>query len=554
VIPWSAQYDFPTLANKAQKTTPRLPPKNGSEFKPGNVIRLEFPAQGYVNPNNTTLVFDVTLFSPLTPRTSTIRFQNNIQSIFTRGRILYGSTPLEDIVNYNVIVRMLTEWTTTTGQTVLDQTTITEGLGGIHSGVAGPSGLGTVFAPLNTRQLIQGLGFIEPASGAKAGFGSTPNNRNASSVAVPGGQFVSTRRYSVTFPFGLFSQSKLIPTKYMASQLAIELTLAAPQDCLFLTSYNIGEASGAPLQALGLEGCYYVLNNVNLIPEILEFDVSYDMMFLKGLNEGGVPIKFASWHTFQFNTGGSSTVNLTIQERSRSVKALFTVVRRASPTLFTDAGALFYTTINQDNPKLNYDKNVANTLVNYQYRIGGKYFPAAPVQCASSSGDRPEGAEPFVELQKALNTLGDYRLSAPVNCLRWALPMGYCQVGDQGVALPTDGGSRLGVSINEGDFNFVCKIFSDNGNPSKQGVEDLCYAPAFITSGNVGSTAFTMAIDLETTNGLEISGLNAQEMSDISLLANYSRAQGGTAFNHEVYSYFDCMIVLQPNNNLELIY
>lgn len=32
--------------------TPRIPPKNASEFKPGNVIRLEFPAQGYVNPGN----------------------------------------------------------------------------------------------------------------------------------------------------------------------------------------------------------------------------------------------------------------------------------------------------------------------------------------------------------------------------------------------------------------------------------------------------------------------------------------------------------------------
>ena len=28
------------------KMTPRIPPKNGSEFSPGSVIRLEFPAQG----------------------------------------------------------------------------------------------------------------------------------------------------------------------------------------------------------------------------------------------------------------------------------------------------------------------------------------------------------------------------------------------------------------------------------------------------------------------------------------------------------------------------
>jgi hypothetical protein len=33
-------------ANKAIKMTPRIPPKNQGTFSPGNVIRLEFPAQG----------------------------------------------------------------------------------------------------------------------------------------------------------------------------------------------------------------------------------------------------------------------------------------------------------------------------------------------------------------------------------------------------------------------------------------------------------------------------------------------------------------------------
>jgi hypothetical protein len=46
-----------------------------------------------------------------------------------------------------------------------------------------------------------------------------------------------------------------------------------------------------------------------------------DAMFLRGLREGGVPIKFASWHTFIFNVGGTANTNALIQERSRSVKA-----------------------------------------------------------------------------------------------------------------------------------------------------------------------------------------------------------------------------------------
>jgi hypothetical protein len=54
VVPWSAQYSFPSQANKAIKLTPRIPPKNGATFTPGQVIRVEFPAQGYVNPLNTT--------------------------------------------------------------------------------------------------------------------------------------------------------------------------------------------------------------------------------------------------------------------------------------------------------------------------------------------------------------------------------------------------------------------------------------------------------------------------------------------------------------------
>ena len=122
VVPWNARYNFPSQANKCVKITPRIPPKNGANFLPGNVIRVEFPAQGYVNPINTTFEFDVTLTSYATSGTAVVRFQNNIQSIFSRVRLLYGATPLEDIINYNVIVRSLTEWTSTNQTMSMDQT------------------------------------------------------------------------------------------------------------------------------------------------------------------------------------------------------------------------------------------------------------------------------------------------------------------------------------------------------------------------------------------------------------------------------------------------
>ena len=142
VIPWNARYQFPSQANKSTKTTPRIPPKNGAIFTPGNVIRLEFPAQGYVNPANTTLQFDVALFpfktpTPTTAPETTLRFQNNIQSVFSRVRLLYGATPLEDIINYNIIVRMLTEWSSTNHLQSIDQTAIAEGIGGTIYGNSG---------------------------------------------------------------------------------------------------------------------------------------------------------------------------------------------------------------------------------------------------------------------------------------------------------------------------------------------------------------------------------------------------------------------------------
>jgi hypothetical protein len=68
----------------------------------------------------------------------------------------------------------------------------------------------------------------------------------------------------------------------------------------------------------------------------------------------------------------------------------------------------------------------------------------------------------------------------------------------------------------------------------------------------MGSQCFAMAIDLETSNGLEISGLNAEEQSDISLLARYSANQSSEMI-YDVFTYIDAMVVLKENNVLELI-
>ena len=526
VIPWNARYSFPSQANRAQKLTPRIPPKNGGVFSPGNVIRVEFPAQGYVNPINTTLAFDVALYGYTDTSSvggsaalsSAVRFQNNISSIFSRVRLLYGSTPLEDIINYNVIVRCLTEWTGTNQNGTMDQSSISEGIGGYTWGNDSSVVSGTgIQGNLNVRQkFIQGKQTSFPgALAANSAGGTIGYIPNSSSAVFSGAPTVTDttptcRRYQINFALGIMTQDKLIPTKFMASQLAIELTLEQPTNCIY--TIPGASASGNPTYAVG---------NVALIPEILEFDNAYDQGFLKGLSDGGVPIKFSSWHTFVFGSSGGSNINLLIQERSKSVKALFAVQRRAQGTYLADNGATFLDT----------SANGASTLQNYQFRIGGRYFPAAPVQVSTNVGSAISngGCEAYVELQKALNQVGDYRLSTSCNTSRWGL-------------------QNYGGILQEFDFTRSLTTIGATGIP----VFFIVESPTNAFSGTLGSQCFGMAVDLETSNGLEISGLNAEEQSDIALIANWTSTQvtgnAATPSSIEVYSYFDAMIILKENN------
>lgn len=85
----------------------------------------------------------------------------------------------------------------------------------------------------------------------------------------------------------------------MASQLALEFTLEQAQACIFTppggyavsTTYPAATAGypiGFPVTYTSTTTPTYAVGNVNLIPEIMQFDASYDEMFLQGLRDGGV--------------------------------------------------------------------------------------------------------------------------------------------------------------------------------------------------------------------------------------------------------------------------
>ena len=238
-------------------------------------------------------------------------------------------------------------------------------------------------------------------------------------------------------------------------------------------------------------------------------------------------------------------MNLLVQERSRSVKALFAVQQRNPQVLTTDSGATFFCSGTSN-----------NTMQNYQWRIGGRYFPAQPVQLSSSIGSTiPNGgAEAFVELQKALNTVGDYRLSSSVTTNRWAIPSLLSAVAVGTGSLSTDlpeldyCTSIAGWNVDKDTRNTAAR-----GSPNQVKVTNAAAGNsgnAF--AGTLGSSCYCSAVDLETSNGIEISGLNAEEQSDIAFIANWSTAQEA-GFKMTVFAYYDAMLILRENNVLELI-
>lgn len=494
IMPWNRRYPFPTIANKAEMVTSRVPSKVAGPFNPGNTISIDFPAQGYINPADTFIEFDVKLTSSGGSATGA-RFQNNIQSIFDRVEIKYGSNPLEDITGYNCIIRPLTEWVTTSGQ-CFDQSSIMEGIGGV------------VFD-----------GFLNTSTGAAIGTGY----RNVRQYYIQGvdgqpataggaGTINATRRYCVQIMAGLMQQRKLIPTQWMANQFTVNITLAPVDKCLYKT---------------GTQGTLtYEVSNVNLIPSVLFFDQTFDAMFAEGLAKGGIPIKFSTWR--QYIAEAKQTNNIIISDRAKSLKSIFTFLKRTNPTVGFDYGASpFFPGYN-------------GTLRDYQYQVGTRMFPASPVVCGSGSTTNG-GAEAYAELAKALHTVGNYQLSAPVNALKWGHPM--CNA-------TTYAGEA------ETDYERFTYAMTPNGT--------FLTSPSigtWHTSGLGGAQCFCMAISFETAASADYSGLNAEQASSIILRANYSGVPGSVAaggaadvsYQLMSFCYVDKMLVLHSNNNVRII-
>lgn len=531
VVPFNAKYSYPTQANRAWKQNIKIPATNPGAYRPGGSnIQLTLPAQGYLNTRNSFFSFDIKIINDAAVAdVRNIRFQNNIKSVFSRMQLRYGSLTLEDLRETGPLERLLIEAAGTNTSNAMDQNSIAEGIGGYTTTIHNAAIPIWKDPALNsTASDATALTTLDGTDVDTAGDVHVLNVRNtfiqsnnyhmgaaAYHDAVATGQ---PRTYHFQIPVGLFQQNKLLPLKWMASQLTLEFTLADPKKCM------VAELSAGG-KSLGLVN--YEINNFNFNAELLEFDGSYDAAFLEGLRGDGVPIKFSTWDTFMYTpTPGGTSQTLQIPERNRSLKAAFVV--QIPPAMVTtatgypwDSHALLHSSNGISTNAVNgrNDSVGKGHITSYQWRIGGKYYPAQPVACGNGTYTNG-GSEAYRELEKALNIVGDYRLSTGLTASRWC-PSGGSPMGWKGISRPYDWPAEQKSDV------------------SKQG-------------GYAGPSAFAIALDLETSSGAEVSGLNGEEQNDLSLTITYSDGQS-VECQYLAYIYYDSLLVLRENNLVELI-
>jgi hypothetical protein len=282
---------------------------------------------------------------------------------------------------------------------------------------------------------------------------------------------------------------------------------------------------------------------------------------MEGLRTGGVPIKIASFTHFSLPGTTSSTHTMTISEKARSVKAVFAIQARDGGDYEVDNGAAFSTTATE----------AEGALVSYQYKVGTAFYPAQPVYCCQTTneGRTNGGSEAYTHLQKAFNMMGDSRLSTTADILNWTSPAGKFYTGaDAAKHKYTTVADTVHTSYNKYDIllnEYDGKWSATNDEDGRailfecesSGVQDTLDTRtaryggrAF--AGNWTSAQFVMAMSFDTSNGIEISGINALQQSDINLTVKWNKPQrSGMTFH--AWTYYDSMLLLLENNVVQTI-
>lgn len=573
IVPWQAQYTFPSQTTRSQKQTVKLVPKNGSTFNPrNNRIRIEFPSDGYMNLMNSVLRFDlqaIPAFFPVSVQSTLqevgsasgqtlIEFDNtsyttqispadgssiNLVQYFAaagglNGCLIYAKNLAGDENTQGgfpsqiqkSLIGVVDDCRLKNGDNTTTQIEVTW-INGDHNQITGTAVTKTlefdVVFPMRLGQhgghsLIKRLrilyggmvlediqeystlarilydtsvsddhlsssGFLLEGTSASTLKDSAPiadfsyaysSNKNTDlMMSYLSNAQTYKRQIILNAMSGILHAKKLLPLKWMAAQFAIEIELNSAE-AAFIATTN-GQID-------------YSIDKVAYLTEMVDFDSSFDYAFLTGLKTTGVPIKFSSWHWHTHNL--QTLTQAQIHERARSIKAAFSVIREQLPRQEVDS-EIFYHDCNKrwEERQLTLLGQADATVQEYQYRIGGKYHPAQPVDCTNGA------AEAYLELSKTINSLGDYSFAANVAPEQWS-----------------------------------------------QHYAGIDYTP----------TKFVMAMEFENRDVFPdtISGINGEEQSDINLTVKLSDtiAAGNT---RQLWTFinYDALLVVKDGNIVELV-
>jgi hypothetical protein len=408
---YADQKSFGVIAGRSHV---EISPKYGGSFKPTDVIRLEIPAQAYLDPNEFYIHFRTQLIAgaanragvdaaalnvlpmitphsastPSDTRGMSLQFTPGIQSIFNRIRLLAGSVVLEDIQDYNVLYRMLLEATTSKQWRETDGFT-DEG----------------VYDPENYKQRVANHNFHAQPIVA----GSAPSTN--------GGHY-----YSIRPLFGLFTAGKYIPLKYMG-QLTIELYLENAQECLWSSTsvnatplnaadvsirnfFNHASATGIPskdvltntnehlavadgtLILTDFPNATYLVDEVRMHVPFIHPIESFDQAMMRQIESGDIAIFHSSWSSHTRQISAPSRTTLSFQERALSLKGALACMRNSPSIRAIDSDFTF----------------PANGIEAYQWKLGSEYIPAQEISCVDGGG------RALAELRKGLGIYDNKQL------------------------------------------------------------------------------------------------------------------------------------------------
>jgi hypothetical protein len=430
-------------------------PKFGGEFSPGDLITLEVPSQAWLDPCNFFIEFRTSIIAgentngisateenvlpyqttdnnrhphlkgandrrtfegQVYPELNdkTVQFLPGIQTIISRMRLLSGSVVLEDIRDYNVLYRLLTNASATKNWTQGDGFT-SEGFYDIA----------------DMEQVRQ-----------NANFHSTLGHAGSPIIAPNEGRF-----YTIRPLLGLLNARKYIPLKFM-EQLTIEIYLEQPGECMRSTVsardyWTWGANTGADVrnvnstqswativpgstkamdsrvdrnifesfyredwhgdaseEVLGVHQAVttdtgavidfpqatYRVRDVRMYCHFVFPSAAYDRMIRSQIESPeGLDIWHNSWNTHTRNISSVGLNTLSFQERVRSLKG----------GLFAMRNSLTIADIRHD------FAFPANGMKSYQFQVGSEFLPQQEV------GTHFGGSRAYQELKKTLGIFGE---------------------------------------------------------------------------------------------------------------------------------------------------